>query len=484
MLLAMTATMVVLGGSNAGGGAAAPSRPSPGCSPDYEPQYPMGASEHTLRSADVGLPKITRAYKVVVPDEGGIHPLLIQLHGQYGKNDEPFYQRYEPLWPGYVFVAPQGIDDNSGKDCGTGWNTGANGLASGCNSKVVDQTCCYQSCIDRGACTISDTSCAWSTCYDDTQFIAELIDEVAARLCVDLNRVFVVGQSNGAMLSWELAGTTLQHKVAAIMPMYGLPLLGNLKVPSADSSISVLYMGGRQDLLIPPTGSCADMSQSDSCGWLYEPHTTCLREYAKVHGCTVDAVTVATPVDGQDNMACVEYPNCASGKRVVGCLYDQGHDDPSGTIAQKLQQWFIQSLGQNGALKEPSASTASHKHASAGVIGGSVVGGLALIALLVGSAVWHRNRRRFRAEGGGTDSTAARRGRTRTRGRSNQKNDKAVPLMEVEMQKAARADDDDSSAASAGGAEEGTKSGEDGNNSYSPPTASTSTPGALDGIES
>ena len=42
--------------------------------------------------------------------------------------------------------------------------------------------------------------CDCSTCADDVGFVAALLDKVEADLCVDPNRVYLTGMSNGAMM--------------------------------------------------------------------------------------------------------------------------------------------------------------------------------------------------------------------------------------------------------------------------------------------
>jgi poly(3-hydroxybutyrate) depolymerase len=161
-----------------------------------------------------------------------------------------------------------------------------------------------------GKCTVEAPDCAWSTCHDDNAFIENLLEHVAERICVDMDSVSIIGFSNGGMLSFELAGTTLAGKITAVLPQYALPLLDGLKVPDELFGTSFLYLGGRSDTLIPPDGIL------EGFPWYYDNYTHCLAAYAKVNGCDATSVVAKTPVDGQDGMECIEHPNCASGKRM------------------------------------------------------------------------------------------------------------------------------------------------------------------------
>ncbi len=63
----------------------------------------------------------------------------------------------------------------------------------------------------------------WNTTLDgpDVGWIAALLDEVESTLCVDVNRVFVAGMSNGAMMTATLA-CTMADRIAAVAPVAGL----------------------------------------------------------------------------------------------------------------------------------------------------------------------------------------------------------------------------------------------------------------------
>lgn len=70
---------------------------------------------------------------------------------------------------------------------------------------------------------------------DDVGFIAAVINEVAARLSVDLDRVYMVGFSNGGMLAYRFAAER-SNIIAAVAPMAAA--IGGR--PSADVPLWVL----------------------------------------------------------------------------------------------------------------------------------------------------------------------------------------------------------------------------------------------------
>lgn len=58
---------------------------------------------------------------------------------------------------------------------------------------------------------------------DDVAFVAALLDDLARRTPVDATRVYATGLSNGAMMSYYLAGR-LPDRIAAIAPVAGVPM--------------------------------------------------------------------------------------------------------------------------------------------------------------------------------------------------------------------------------------------------------------------
>lgn len=63
---------------------------------------------------------------------------------------------------------------------------------------------------------------------DDVQFFADALDHLAARYCIDLQRVYSAGHSGGGRMS-SLLGCRLANRIAAIAPVVGL----RAGVPSA-----------------------------------------------------------------------------------------------------------------------------------------------------------------------------------------------------------------------------------------------------------
>jgi len=136
--------------------------------------------------------------------------------------------------------------------------------------------------------------------------------------------------------------TSLPTAFKAIVPVYGLPLVGQWDVgehgvPEKLSSASVLYMHGRNDSVIPVNGGWAS-------GYNYVSGADAMRALAAVHGCSSTTSTWTTPYDGgETNLACVKHDHCSSGGTIAQCLYDGAHNVwPSN--ARALQFWFLSEI--------------------------------------------------------------------------------------------------------------------------------------------
>lgn len=85
---------------------------------------------------------------------------------------------------------------------------------------------------------------------DDVAFVATLLDRLEAELCVDADRVFATGFSNGGFLSHRL-GCELSDRIAAIGPVSGVLGVADC-APSRP--MPVMHVHGTSDLIVPYAG--------------------------------------------------------------------------------------------------------------------------------------------------------------------------------------------------------------------------------------
>lgn len=318
----------------------------------YPPTNPSttdaGLLNRTLNVAD--FEDVERTYWVQAPPQPSEPAsLLVAFHGQTQQADAfGLSHQFGSLGKDHnlMTVFPQGMDDSSpGEDQGTGWNTGSNGNNQTCVPGGVGiYGGCYRSCRALKKCG----RCNWSTCYDDVLFVKTLINTVAQDFCVDLDRVYAHGESNGAMMVHHLV-RELPSTFAGVSTWFGTPLLGlllgsRLQLVSQQLPLSrtaVLAMHGRSDTTIPAIGGVQDQ------GWLYEPLDQSQGVWAGLHHCSEQATPLATRWQGGPlNFQCSEHQKCATGRRIVQCMYDGVHGDwPTGPDGQycgdQMTLWFL-----------------------------------------------------------------------------------------------------------------------------------------------
>ena len=309
---------------------------------------------------------VNRSFYIQVPKGVGQSwpvPLLIALHSQGDQADDFAASRYFGTLGktlGFVSVYPQGLDDAvpGGGDLGTGWNVGTAGDEQTCIKDEV-ATDCYASCWEQGKCG----SCNWSGCYDERLFVYSVIEAVSSVLCIDPSRVYVTGESNGGMLAHYLV-QSLPGTFAAVVPWYGLPLLGYglgaefelVRDTKNCRQTAMLQLHGRQDDIMPPQGG---VSGGFMPGWIYEPLNKVQQGWAAVHECDTVASEARSYWDGgKQNFRCFDYKGCSSGRRIMRCFYDGGHGDvPGDGVADQITVWFLlqyhldtMSLGEKNQL--------------------------------------------------------------------------------------------------------------------------------------
>jgi polyhydroxybutyrate depolymerase len=203
--LACAAVLVAAGFTSAAPRAGGSPPRSAGCG---QPQV-AGNSVHTVASAGA-----IRSYRLAVPSGSGPFGLILNFHG-LGSNDDQqaIYSQLEQAGParGYVVATPQGTGNPAY------WNI---------EPQLLGST------------------------PDDVAYTSTLIDHLEATECVNPERVYSTGISNGAGLS-ALLGCAITSRLAAIAPVAGL----NLVAPCPKGiPLSVLAFHGTSDPLVPYTG--------------------------------------------------------------------------------------------------------------------------------------------------------------------------------------------------------------------------------------
>mmetsp|Transcript_178095 Transcript_178095/g.570824 ORF Transcript_178095/g.570824 Transcript_178095/m.570824 type:complete len:444 (+) Transcript_178095:45-1376(+) len=285
---------------------------------------------------ETGLADVMRNYWMYVPTSympGVPMPLVFVFHG-WGENGKDYH---DCCWggpaqrEGFIAVYPQGLAD--GYELYTSWNgvgsSNSSAAKMSCDPAVVGTSgACHTSCkIRKGACH----SCDWTTCYDDVAFISHLLDALKTELCIDDERVFAYGCSNGGLFVHELA-QSLGHRIAAVAAgCGGKPHLGweNGLVPGRDP-VSMVLFWGNSDTTIPDHAPVTLAEKRGWDGWLYADRIDVMELYKQHNGCTNSGTRLRFPQYASQNLVCTERGyDCNGGTSVLDCEFDGGHDTTS-----------------------------------------------------------------------------------------------------------------------------------------------------------
>ncbi len=308
---------ITLSGSPSDGGP----RPSAGCG-DPPPLMPGKSISRTIQVGE-----LEREYRVHLPanyDPAAPVPLVLVIHGYTGdvmklENEyTPFSQHADAH--GYVVAYPQGTGFEVGGMLITSWND------LGCNaSPGPEGPICTEEAFDYPTppeCG-EPSECDWCSCCDDVGFIEALLDELESSLCVDRDRVFATGISNGGMFVHRL-GCDLSNRFAAIAPVAGTIAKGFNCAPRSSPKISMMNIYATRDTTVPFDGTPA------SDGFMYTPTSQVLDVWSSAdsQGCDARDSPYPTSKDGVLDFECVQRANCATGAEIVDCSWTGGHDWP------------------------------------------------------------------------------------------------------------------------------------------------------------
>ena len=229
----------------------------------------------------------------------------------------------------YISVYPQGMHFRVDSYQITSWNDEAANKAGSPTDPLPHCTADahqYDCPPDCGSCS----RCAWTSCTDDVGFISAVIDRVEVEYDVDPNRFYLLGVSNGGMMTLRL-GCDLSHRFAAISPIIAQLAPGFACGP--ETSLPMLHLFGEQDDTVRSDGKPA------ADGFMYETPETTLAMWAESLSCEVDASEWSTTVTRENGLVCEGYTDCATkGHQAVSCA------DPEST-----HQWAGMSVENAGA---------------------------------------------------------------------------------------------------------------------------------------
>lgn len=270
-----------------------------------------GDHEFTLDHGQLG-----RSYIVHLPPQvkfGTPLPAVLNFHGggaharaqkQYSRMDQTADRE------GFIAVYPNGSGGIGGRLLT--WNAGA---------------CCGWAAASR---------------VDDVGFAIALIDDLAARVPLDRERIYATGLSNGSMMAYRLAAEAA-HRIAAVAGVAGAMTLSRFAPASA---VPVMHIHSVDDQRALYDGGLGPAFPFTDTRVLHEPVDVSLEKWIAHNGCPARP-DVAGPVSGRPDAADAAhtatrytYMPCRDGTQVVlWKLTGAGHVWPGGV--QDYLPWLL-----------------------------------------------------------------------------------------------------------------------------------------------
>ncbi|HAJ30482.1 MAG TPA: hypothetical protein DCL32_09940 [Gammaproteobacteria bacterium] len=284
---------------------------------------------------------IERHFRIVYPTDysaNAHNPLVILLHG-WGGNEDAFLDqddlRRTADARGVVLVAPRGLGSGAPDFGNNSWTfSGSDTGVTEAGMPICDAALTpdyrYPSCK---ASKIAVTTCAWTHCqgqsHTDIDFLVELFALLETQQCIDPDRMYLMGGSNGGNLVWDVArAPRLSNKLAAVASWIGLPHQSYLAPGKASALPAALLITGTKDTTDPP-GAWDDFNVTTTSNqtdrYYYESASATIRAWSAASGCPVGAV--ATPVAAPPPFDCRAYcPGERQDVPALDCRLEMGHE--------------------------------------------------------------------------------------------------------------------------------------------------------------
>ncbi len=296
-------------------------------------QFPANASEATVLPVSTGIESpmlrhvirhdgIEREYFVYVPRNAGNEkmPVVLSLHGFgttatgmqgiYALNEHAQRHGYIIVYPqGSHFMGALGTDPTAEPFFISTWNDLASNFTPAAKGPhCTDDRLQYPCPPECGSCN----HCAWVSCYDDVGFLMRVLDEVTVAFTTDIERYYLLGNSNGAILALRLS-CDLGERFAATAALIAQMPPGFECAPP--HSLPLLHLYGATDDIIGHDGT------PTSDGWIYTSAADTASTWATGMGCKGEPEPWRTAITDANQLTCTAYTDCPGrNHQVVSCM--------------------------------------------------------------------------------------------------------------------------------------------------------------------
>ena len=290
--------------------------------------FSCSSNNNTMQETTIIHDESIRTFYTYVPSDvtKGM-TLVVGLHGYTGnaksfiRNGEANFNNFLEI-NNFIGAYPEGKSFKANGRNFSSWNDLTGSIGEGPKGDICD--------IDRDYYPYppdckNPHRCSWASCGDDIGFIEKVIDHHKNKY--DIQRVIVIGMSNGGMIA-QAIGCNLTDKVDAIINIEGMQALGMSCIPK--KPITMVIYGAKNDTTVPPE----DILASD--GYFYEPMQNTVNDWKNAFNCSNSTTKeILSPA----NISEAHFYDCDDGVTITSILdHNNDHDWP------KPYKWGINLL--------------------------------------------------------------------------------------------------------------------------------------------
>ena len=280
--------------------------------------FSCSSNNNTMQETTIIHDESIRTFYTYVPSDvtKGM-TLVVGLHGYTGnaksfiRNGEANFNNFLEI-NNFIGAYPEGKSFKANGRNFSSWNDLTGSIGEGPKGDICD--------IDRDYYPYppdckNPHRCSWASCGDDIGFIEKVIDHHKNKY--DIQRVIVIGMSNGGMIA-QAIGCNLTDKVDAIINIEGMQALGMSCIPK--KPITMVIYGAKNDTTVPPE----DILASD--GYFYEPMQNTVNDWKNAFNCSNSTTKeILSPA----NISEAHFYDCDDGVTITSILdHNNDHDWP------------------------------------------------------------------------------------------------------------------------------------------------------------
>lgn len=157
--------------------------------------------------------------------------------------------------------------------------------------------------------------CAWTSCYDDPSYLLAIQRQVIQQQQGDPDRQYIVGISNGGMMTYHMACRYPKYFKAAVA--IAGTTVRHMVCQHQSRDISLLVLSGVKDKVVPLTKKQVKNAPNNLYYYRYGKHVA--QAWGKHMQCQQQHVI--NNANSLDGIHCIQYSQCKGGNSVAFCTW-------------------------------------------------------------------------------------------------------------------------------------------------------------------